>query len=239
MTTNTMTGTEAKRQDATVYETHSKQQILKATGIALGVALIIFFTTVLPAEYGIDPLHTGRALGLMSLAKSVPAAGGAPAQTRAYQKAAIAVAQPADAGDAPVITGVFVPEPGHYKIDSRELKLGPGEGMEIKYHMKQGAGMVYSWTASKNVQFEFHGEPDVKPAGASPDYFESYEKDDVAGKSQSNGTFTAPSTGIQGWFWDNESEGPVTVKLVTAGFYDYILQNKDDVKTRLQPSDPK
>ena len=27
--------------------------------------------------------------------------------------------------------------------------------------------------------------------------------------------------------------------MVTAGFYDYILQNKDDVKTRLQPQDPK
>ena len=29
------------------------------------------------------------------------------------------------------------------------------------------------------------------------------------------------------------------IKLLTAGFYDYILQNKDDVKTRLQPMDPK
>ncbi len=58
-------------------------------------------------------------------------------------------------------------------------------------------------------------------------------------KGKSHGTFTSPSTGIQGWFWDNEADGPVTIKLVTAGFYDYILQNKDDVKTRLQPSEPK
>ena len=99
--------------------------------------------------------------------------------------------------------------------------------------------MVYSWTANRNVQYELHGEPDVKPAGAGEDYFESYEKDDAEGKKESHGTFTAPSTGIQGWFWDNESGGPVTVKLVTAGFYDYILQNKDDVKTRLRPTDPK
>jgi hypothetical protein len=98
---------------------------------------------------------------------------------------------------------------------------------------------VYSWTANAKVLYEFHGEPDVKPAGAPEDYFESYEKDDAVGKNQSSGTFTSPSSGIQGWFWDNESRAPVTVKLFTAGFYDYILQNKDDVKTRLQPTELK
>ena len=25
--------------------------------------------------------------------------------------------------------------------------MGPGEGVEIKYHMQKGAGMVYSWKA--------------------------------------------------------------------------------------------
>jgi hypothetical protein len=111
--------------------------------------------------------------------------------------------------------------------------------MEIKYHMQSGAGMVYSWTASSKVQYEFHGEPDAKPAGAPEDYFESYEKDDKVGIAESHGTFAAPSTGIEGWFWDNESTDIVKVKLVTAGFYDYILQNRDDVKTKLEPTDPK
>jgi hypothetical protein len=225
--------------------TPSKRQLLKATAVALAIAAAIFFTAVLPAEYGIDPLHTGAALGLMNLAKS----GGTPAApaSRSLSRPASGSRDSAPAGaapaasaedSAPVITGVFVAQPSGFKVDSRELKLGPGEGMEIKYHMQQNAGMVYSWTASKKVQYEFHGEPDVKPAGAPEDYFESYEKDDKVGVDQYHGTFTAPSTGIQGWFWDNESAGPITIKLVTAGFYDYILQNKDDVKTRLQPRDP-
>ena len=63
----------------------------------------------------------------------------------------------------------------------------------IKYHMQKGAGMVYSWSANRTVLYELHGEPDVKPAGAGDDYYESYEKDD-AGKKESHGTFTAPST---------------------------------------------
>jgi hypothetical protein len=221
--------------NAVAMEGPSKRQILKATAVAIVVAAFISVSVVLPAEYGLDPLHTGAALGLLSLSKSAAAPG--PAQTIAVQTATPVVV-PAGDGDAPVIKGVFVSEPSRYKVDSRELKLGIGEGMEIKYHMQKGSGMVYSWTANRKIQYEFHGEPDVKPAGAGEDYFESYEKDDAQGKKESHGAFTAPSTGIQGWFWDNESDGPVTIKLVTAGFYDYILQNKDDVKTRLQPTDP-
>ena len=51
-------------------ETRSKKAILTATGIAMLVALLILFTAVLPAEYGIDPLKTGAALGLTGLSKA-------------------------------------------------------------------------------------------------------------------------------------------------------------------------
>jgi len=222
----------------TAVEAPSKKQILAASGLAALIAVIIFFTIVMPAELGKDPIHTGAALGLMNLSKPVSAAATAATATIDATPAAPTLEAGA-AGEAPTIKGTFVAQPDGYKIDSRELKLGPGEGLEIKYHMQKGAGMVYSWTANAKVLYEFHGEPDVKPAGATEDYFESYEKDDAVGKKQSNGTFTSPSTGIQGWFWDNESRAPVTVKLFTAGFYDYILQNKDDVKTRLQPTELK
>jgi hypothetical protein len=219
-------------------EVPSKKRILTATCLAALIAVVIFFTIVMPAELGKDPLHTGAALGLMNLSKPVNAAATAATATIDATPAAPTLEAGA-AGEAPMVKGTFVAQPDRYKIDSRELKLGPGEGLEIKYHMQKGAGMVYSWTASAKVLYEFHGEPDVKPAGSPEDYFESYEKDDAVGKNQSNGTFTSPSSGIQGWFWDNESGAPVTVKLFTAGFYDYILQNKDDVKTRLQPTELK
>jgi hypothetical protein len=212
--------------------TPSTQQILKATGIAAVVAALLFFAFVLPAEVGKDPLHTGALLGLTNLSKTGSSSPGAASSNEAP-------VAPAQEFQAPVIKGVFVAQPNGYKVDSRELKLQSGDGIEIKYHMQKGSGMVYSWTANEKVFYELHGEPDVKPTGAPADYFESYEKDDQVGKTLSSGTFTAPTTGIQGWFWDNESGKPVVIKLVTAGFYDYILQNKDDVKTRLEPQDPK
>jgi hypothetical protein len=213
-------------------ESPSKIKILKATVVALLVAMVVLFTAVLPAEYGIDPLGTGAALGLTGLAESgasaaVPAVTGGPLAAPVIE--------------APVVKGAFIAQPNRYKIDSREIKLASGDGIEIKYHMQKGAGMVYSWTAtpSELLFYEFHAELDTKPAGAPADYYESYDKDDQVGKAQSNGTFIAPSTGIHGWFWENQTGVDVTLKLVTAGFYDYIWENKDDVKTRLQPAEPK
>ena len=104
--------------------------------------------------------------------------------------------------------------------------------------MKKGAGLVYSWTASAPVFFEFHGEPDVKPAGKQgTDYYESYELDDKKGRDQSHGTFVAPSTGIHGWFWENKSEKPVTLKLASAGFFDWVMQNRKNKHTALKPID--
>ena len=163
-------------------ETPSKKAILTATVIALAVALVILFTTVLPAEYGIDPLKTGKALGLTGLSKATDSTTAAGRAT-------------------PVQTGIYTVQPSLYKVDSEDLSLLPGEGVEIKYHMQKGAGMVYAWKATGKVAFEFHGEPDQKP---KPDYFESYELDDKVGQDHSYGSFTAPTTGIHGWFWENK-----------------------------------
>ena len=45
----------------------STPQLLKATALALTAAGAILLTTVLPAEYGIDPTGIGQALGLTAL----------------------------------------------------------------------------------------------------------------------------------------------------------------------------
>ena len=197
-------------------EARSKGAIVKATIIALAVALLILFTTVLPAEYGIDPLKTGKALGLTGLSKA--------ADTTAAGRA------------TPVQTGIFTAQPKIYKVDSEDLSLLPGEGVEIKYHMLKGAGMVYAWKANGKVMFEFHGEPDQKP---KPDYFESYELDDKVGQDHSYGAFTAPSTGIHGWFWQNKEKKPVQIHLTTAGFYDSAKMLADGEAEELTTEDAK
>jgi hypothetical protein len=177
----------------------SKKTLIKATGIALIAAVFILFTAVLPAEYGLDPLRTGKALGLLGLSDAGNSKGRA-APT-----------------PAPGQTGVYTAQPKIYKVDSEDFQLRPGDGVEMKYHMAKGAGMVYGWKADGKLMFEFHGEPDVKP---NKDYFESYELDDKVGKTESYGSFTAPSTGIHGWFWQNKTDKDVAFHLSTAGFFD-------------------
>lgn len=167
--------------------------------MALGIALLLLFTAVLPAEYGYDPLKTGAMLGLTGIAKADDNSKGRAAPT-------------------PVAgASVYTPRPKTYKVDSEDFSLMPGEGVEMKYHMEKGAGMVYAWKASGKLLFEFHGEPDQKP---NKDYYESYELDDKVGKQESYGSFTAPSTGIHGWFWQNKGDKDVMFHLTVAGFFD-------------------
>ena len=231
------------QQNVAQMEVPSLRKIVAATVAALIVAGVILVTVVLPAEYGIDPLGTGKALGLGDLARATePAQANAKPETpgAAGEVASIApVLEPPVNGEAPRVRGSFIAQPRRYQVDSREITLAPGEGMEIKYDMKKGAGLIFSWTASASLAYEFHGDPDVKPAGKEgTDYFESYELDDKTGKDQSHATFVAPSTGIHGWFWENKTDKNVTLKLVSAGFYDWIMQNRKDKQTALKPMDP-
>jgi hypothetical protein len=186
-------------QNESKLEAPSKSALAKATGIALLVALLLLFTAILPAEYGFDPLKTGSLLGLTGIS-----------QTPEVKKGAVPT-------PAPGKTGVYTAEPRIYKVESEDFTLRPGEGMEMKYHMQKGAEMVYGWKADAPLAYEFHGEPDQKP---NKDYFESYELNDKAGKDAMYGSFTAPTTGIHGWFWHNTSKKEVSFHLTVAGFFD-------------------
>ncbi len=222
------------------------RKILTATAMALVAAVVILVAFVLPSEYGIDPLHSGRALGLTDLANanepsSRPPVATAPAKTPEPETTTVLinpVLVPSPAGDAPTMKNVQIQQRERLRFDSRAMTLAPGEGMEIKYDMKKGAGLTYSWSADGTLLYEFHGEPDVKPEGKQgTDYYESYELNDRTGSDRANGTFIAPSTGIHGWFWENRTGKPVTLKLVSAGFYDWIMQNRKNKHTALKPMD--
>jgi hypothetical protein len=226
-------------KDLQTLTSPSKKKIAAAAAVALVIAGVLLVTAVLPAEYGIDPLGTGSALRLTDLAGATKKAEPAAKPTDAVAATIAPVLEPAADGGAPTVKGAFIAQPKGYKMDSREIKLKPHEGMEIKYNMKKGAGLIYSWKASGTLFFEFHGEPNVKPAGKEgTDYYESYELDDKVGKNQSHGTFVAPSTGIHGWFWENKSDSEITLKLVSAGFYDWILEHRNDKEKALRTMDP-
>jgi hypothetical protein len=93
-----------------------------------------------------------------------------------------------------------------------QFTLKPAEGMEYKYRLEQGASFVYSWTATSDLYWELHSEPDGSPRG----YAEFFDTNQGAA---SNGAYQAPFPGIHGWWWENKTDREVTITLSTAGFY--------------------
>ena len=189
----------------------SRAAIAKATVIALVVAIVILVVAVLPAEYGIDPLGTGRALGLSNLygsgaASSAPASGNpAPASAASLNAGSTSIVQ-----NAP------------FHEQTIELVLGPLEFIEHKYKLAKGAGMIYSWSTSGPIMYDLHTEPEGKP----PDASESF----VMGTGTSgNGSYTAPYDGLHGWYFENVSEKEsVKLTLKARGFFDSYRQYYDD-----------
>jgi hypothetical protein len=169
----------------------STPKILAAAGAALAAAVLILFVAVLPAEYGIDPLGTGRLLGLTDLAAAS--------------------------------TGAIERQPAAYKTSKATFELGPYQFVEFKYRLELGGSMVYSWKATGPVIYDFHSEPDGAPAG----YAESFDK---AQTEEGHGTYTAPFSGIHGWFWENPGNKLVTISLTTAGFYSEAIEFSDNDK---------
>ena len=176
----------------------SKGTLGKATAVALVVAAILLVTIVLPAEYGIDPLGFGETTGLIALSEATP---------------------PPIVADE---SGPVRPQPADYKVDTRQFSLEPFGGyVEYKYELDAGATMLYTWTATGEINFDFHTEPEGLPPSAS----DSFERGTA---SEGRGTYIAPYAGIHGWFWENDEEDVVTVTVTTAGFYSAAKEFRDD-----------
>ena len=92
------------------------------------------------------------------------------------------------------------------------FELLPFEFVEYKYRLSEGAVLAYVWDVEDEVSFDFHGEPQEGPQG----YAETFSIGKGVGDK---GAFTAPFSGIHGWYWANRGANPVTVTLRVAGFY--------------------
>lgn len=94
--------------------------------------------------------------------------------------------------------------------DEISITLGPGEGVEYKLVMQQGAEADFEWTANGSMlNYDTHGDG----GGNSI----SYEKG--RGVPEQSGTIRAAFTGNHGWFWRNRTNEPVTLTLRTRGAY--------------------
>jgi hypothetical protein len=184
--------------------------LARTTAIALAVACTLLVTIVLPAEYALDPLGTGRWLGLTEIA--------APSVTAVDEMRA------AGAALIPVSNGPIGEYPADFKLDVFEITLQPYEYVEYKYHLEQGATMLYAWNATAPVIQDFHGERAGGGSAGGP-VEESYDKQN---RQRSSGSLGAPFAGLHGWYWENPSGSAITVRLTSSGFYGSAVEIRSD-----------
>ena len=206
----------------------SATTLITASISAVILASIVLVTTILPAEYNIDPTGLGETLGLTQLssttlsqrvtskqdsvnqAASAQAISAQPMSEHAIPEQAIPVqAMPAH----PLPNHVMGDETVAFARDTVSIILPPHSGLEYKLQLLKGADLKYRWvTDSAPLYFDFHGEP----AGDTTGYFQSFTESTA---NQVSGSLTAPFNGSHGWYWKNSSVGAVTVTLHIEGAY--------------------
>jgi len=199
-------------------------QLIRSTLIAIGVALVLLVTIVLPSEYAIDPTGIGSALGLTHMgeikqqlaaeAHSDEMAAQAPVEaTPAAVPAAIAEAQPAEVPAEPAPAPAA---PG--KTDEASFTLKPAEGTEYKLTMQEGAKVAFTWSVEGGVvNYDLHG---TARSGSETSYRKGREV------QTDTGELVAAFDGAHGWFWRNRGTQDVTVTLRVSGDYGELKRLK-------------
>ena len=207
-------------------------RLLRSTALAALIAGGLLVTTVLPAEYGIDPTGIGRALGLtpmgeikISLAAEARAEERVATETAPAQFVAVAPSVRAEAAPVPApapapvavaasTPAAIAPEAAAGRQDTMTVTLKPGQGAEVKLAMNKDGRVRYEWaSAGGPVNFDTHGDPYDAPKN----FYHGYGK----GRNElgSKGELVAAFDGKHGWFWRNRSGYDVTVTLKTQGDY--------------------
>lgn len=211
--------------DMTTDGLPSNASLIKATIAAASLGSVLLVTTVLPAEYGIDPTGLGKAMGLTQLNSSTKSTPPVPATvvtaTPPAVNAVAAVAAVSAAASTPTVetdnddeNSPVRKRDSAYQTRTMTLSLAPGQGTEIKAVMEAGERFVFNWkTEGGAVNFDMHGEP----PNAKRNEFTSYWF--ARNQRQASGSFTAPFKGTHGWYWRNRGTKPVKVNVSLSGFF--------------------
>lgn len=194
-------------------ELPTSRQLIRSTLIALVAAIVILVTAVLPGEYGIDPTGIGRALGLAEMGEiKVQLADEAETDRQRDLQNAVPVKPDQSSSMIGRVFAALVIGPAHAEAasDALSFTLDPGQGIEIKLVMNEGAKADFSWSVEGGVvNYDLHGD--------GSDNEISYQKD--RGVEGHEGVLEAAFDGNHGWFWRNRGAETVMVNLSVSGDY--------------------
>ncbi len=185
------------------FPVQSTATLVKASLIAISLALVVYFTIILPAEYSYDPTGAGEVLGLLVLSSGSDVESGS--DLNSQSKDSLTSQESGPTKDKVKLSK-----------DEATINVPSHSGVEYKFRMPQYGSLKYQWsTNGEELYFDFHGEPKGDTSG----YFESYT---IATTNQVEGTMTVPFDGVHGWYWKNTSESDIVVTLKTEGSYEVV-----------------
>ena len=198
-------------------ELPTSAQLIKSTIIAAVAAVVILVTVVLPSEYGIDPTGAGKALGLAEMGDiKVQLAEEAEADRQQTLQNSGTDEEQSNLGGgffSFFVGAAHAQTAAPEWTDQYSVTLTPGEGIEVKLIMEEGAEAEFVWIAKNGVvNYDLHGD------GSGENI--SYEKGRASPGVE--GVLTAAFTGNHGWFWRNRDGQDVTVTLYVRGDYSEI-----------------
>jgi hypothetical protein len=195
----------------------SKKQIFKSILIAFTIGMTVFLVAVLPAEYGIDPLKTGKLFGFNKLYKKEAITPSSSSLN--FKKITLSDVGSKDNIEKPIEANN--PPPKEQFLEREDLIkviVPANKGIEYKVKVLKYGSVKYEWYTTNNsiVFTDFHGE--VKEENPPKDVF--YESYTVAYSNNMGGTFTAPFFGKHGWYFKNLKEEDIEIVLKLKGEYE-------------------
>ena len=197
----------------------NKGQLLKSLIIALIIGAIVLLTAVLPAEYGLDPLGTGKLFGFSKLYQGNEKIESNEIYSSLNFKkikiwklgSTLSVPKPSEADNPP--PEVQYPQ----REDTIEVVVPAEKGIEYKFKSLKYGSTKYEWATDEGIVYiDFHGE--VKQENPPKNVF--YESYTLAYSNNMAGTLTAPFEGKHGWYFRNETKEDIIVTIRLNGNYE-------------------
>ena len=154
----------------------SRKKLLVGSMAALAAAGGAVVGFVLPAEYGIDPMGIGNALGITKLAEPTRNEE----QIRGNKRTG-------------VLTLSEQPPTPEAWTDRWQITLRPYEAIELKYTLADKARLDFSWTSTAPLYYDLHSHP----FEGGDTLTETYSIDT---RDQMHGRYVSQFTGLHGWY---------------------------------------
>jgi hypothetical protein len=199
----------------------NKIQLLKSLIIAILIGAVVLITAVLPAEYGLDPLGTGKLFGFSKLYQETKQIENNKTNSSLNFKK-IKMEKLGSPQSTPTPSEADNPPPEvQYteREDTIEVMVPAKKGIEYKFKSLKYGSIKYEWATNKGIVYiDFHGE--VKQEKPPENVF--YESYTLAYSNNMAGTLTAPFEGKHGWYFRNDTNEDIVVSIRLNGQYDLL-----------------